>query len=74
MSTLISTMREAQVAKDTTVSIYEIPIPQPLEPHSILVRVHVCGINPKDWKMPAGILTSVRWGLLLRLDDPDTKR
>ncbi|KAL9052566.1 MAG: hypothetical protein Q9162_005314 [Coniocarpon cinnabarinum] len=52
-------MPEAHVSNDTTVTVEQVPIPEPTEPHSIVVRVHVCGINPKDWKMPAGILTSI---------------
>ncbi|KAL9085280.1 MAG: hypothetical protein Q9159_004789 [Coniocarpon cinnabarinum] len=52
-------MPEAHVSNNTTVTVEQVPIPEPTEPHSIVVHVHVCGINPKDWKMPAGILTSI---------------
>ena len=53
------TMKEAHVSKDTRVTLHDVPIPEPTEPYSIIVKVLVTGTNPKDWKMPAGILTTI---------------
>ena len=53
------TMREAHVHKDTTVTIHDAPIPTITHPSQILIKVIVSGCNPKDWKMQAGILTTI---------------
>lgn len=41
-------MKEAHVAKDLSVSIKDVPIPEP-GPGQILIKVVVSGSNPKDW-------------------------
>ncbi|KAK4691924.1 hypothetical protein P7C71_g5180, partial [Lecanoromycetidae sp. Uapishka_2] len=56
---MAQTMKEAHVHPDTTVTIHEVPIPQIVHPSQILVKVIVSGTNPKDWKMPAGILLTI---------------
>ncbi|KAI9687367.1 MAG: hypothetical protein M1822_002410 [Bathelium mastoideum] len=52
-------MKEAHVDADTNVTIHDVPIPEITNPHQIIVRVVVSGCNPKDWKMPAGLLVSI---------------
>ena len=52
-------MKEAHVSKDTTITLHDVPIPEPTSPFTMLISVHVAGTNPKDWKMPAGILTTI---------------
>lgn len=52
-------MLEAHVSEDTTVSIHRVPIPKLVDPHSVLIRVHAISTNPKDWKMPAKLLTTI---------------
>lgn len=44
-------MKEAFVNKETTVTIQDSHVPVP-EAGQVLIRVIVCGINPKDWKIP----------------------
>ncbi|KAL6716009.1 hypothetical protein ACLMJK_006971 [Lecanora helva] len=56
---MASTMKEAHVSPDTSVTIHEVPIPQIEHPSQMLVKVVVSGTNPKDWKMPAGILLTI---------------
>ena len=53
-------MKEAHVHADTSVTLHDVPIPEIKEPSQIIIRVVCSGINPKDWKMPAGILTTIR--------------
>ncbi|GAB7338500.1 hypothetical protein MBLNU457_5251t1 [Dothideomycetes sp. NU457] len=52
-------MREAHVNADTNVTVKDVPAPKILDPDDIIVRVAVAGCNPKDWKMPAGILKTI---------------
>ena len=52
-------MKEAHVHPDTSVTLHDVPIPQITEPTRILIKVVVSGCNPKDWKMPAGILKTI---------------
>ena len=42
-----STMKEARVHSDTTVTIHDVPIPEISHPSQILVKVVVSGTNPK---------------------------
>ncbi|KAI9727636.1 MAG: hypothetical protein M1828_005864 [Chrysothrix sp. TS-e1954] len=59
-SAVPKTMIEAHVSPETTVSlIHDVPVPRITSPTHILIRVVVCGCNPKDWKMPAGALTTI---------------
>ena len=53
------TMKEAHVNPDTSVTIHDVPIPEISHPSQILIKVVVSGTNPKDWKMPAGMLKTV---------------
>lgn len=53
------TMREAHVHADTSVTVENVPIPKITEPKDVLVRVICASCNPKDWKMPAGILKTL---------------
>lgn len=52
-------MKEAHVDADTNVTVKDTPEPQVLAPDDIIIRVVVAGCNPKDWKMPAGILKTI---------------
>ena len=52
-------MKEAHVAKDSTVTIHNVPIPELQASTEILVKVIASGVNPKDWKMQSGILTTI---------------
>ncbi|KAL2812000.1 GroES-like protein [Aspergillus granulosus] len=45
-------MKEALVDKFTKVTLHNTPTPTP-GPNQILIRVVACGLNPKDWKLPA---------------------
>jgi NADPH:quinone reductase-like Zn-dependent oxidoreductase len=42
------TMKEAQVAKDLSVTIKDVPIPEP-QANQVVIKVVVSGSNPKDW-------------------------
>jgi len=42
------------------VTLHTVPLPTLCHPHALLVRVASCGTNPKDWKLPAGILQTIR--------------
>ncbi|KAI6081023.1 GroES-like protein [Hypoxylon rubiginosum] len=44
-------MKEALVGPGTTVEIIDSPIPKP-NADQVLIKVHVSGSNPKDWKVP----------------------
>ncbi|KAI1771247.1 GroES-like protein [Hypoxylon cercidicola] len=44
-------MKEAIVAPGLTVEIIDSPIPKP-NADQVLIKVHVSGSNPKDWKVP----------------------
>ena len=46
-----TTMLEAHVSADTTVTIHRAPIPQLPSPDSVLIKIHTAGTNPKDWKV-----------------------
>jgi len=52
-------MKEAHVDAETNVTIIDVPAPQIVEPNDIIIRVFIAGCNPKDWKMPAGILKTI---------------
>lgn len=52
-------MKEAHVGKDSTVTLHDVPIPKIEDPHGIIVKVIASGVNPKDWKMQSGILTTI---------------
>ena len=52
-------MLEAHVATDSTVSLAHVPTPQIQSPTEILVQVEASGVNPKDWKIQSGILTTI---------------
>ena len=52
-------MKEAHIDADTNVTLHDVPIPELIDPHQILVKVVVAGCNPKDWKMPAGTLVTI---------------
>ena len=52
-------MKEANVHSDTSVTIHDAPIPSITHPSQIIIRVIVSGCNPKDWKMPANLLTTI---------------
>ena len=52
-------MIEAHVHADTSVTLHEVSIPDKLEPHQLLIQVAVASCNPKDWKMPAGLLKTI---------------
>ncbi|KAL9065948.1 MAG: hypothetical protein Q9157_007306 [Trypethelium eluteriae] len=52
-------MKEAHIDENTNVTIHEVPMPQITNPHHIIIKVVVSGCNPKDWKMPAGLLVSI---------------
>ncbi|KAM7207933.1 GroES (chaperonin 10)-like protein [Naviculisporaceae sp. PSN 640] len=43
-------MKEAFVKEDLSVQILDTPIPELTSPFHILIKVHVTGTNPKDWK------------------------
>lgn len=53
------TMKEAHIDADTNVTLHDVPIPELMDPHQILIKVVVAGCNPKDWKMPAGMLVTI---------------
>jgi NADPH:quinone reductase-like Zn-dependent oxidoreductase len=48
----MTTMKEAQVAKDLSVAIRDVEIPTPKE-DQVVIKVVYSGSNPKDWKIPA---------------------
>ncbi|KAG9579418.1 GroES-like protein, partial [Aureobasidium melanogenum] len=52
-------MKEAHIDADTNVTLHDVSIPEVTEPHQILIKVIVAGCNPKDWKMPAGMLVTI---------------
>ena len=52
-------MKEAHIDADTNITIHDVPMPKITNPHHIIVKVMVSGCNPKDWKMPAGILVTI---------------
>ncbi|KAK5746135.1 hypothetical protein LTR17_000869 [Elasticomyces elasticus] len=52
-------MKEAHVDADTNVTLHAVPVPQLKDSHHILIKVIVSGCNPKDWKMPAGLLVTI---------------
>ncbi|KAI4720458.1 GroES-like protein [Aureobasidium sp. EXF-10727] len=52
-------MKEAHIDADTNVTLHDVPVPEILDPHQILINVVVAGCNPKDWKMPAGMLVTI---------------
>ncbi|CZR64152.1 related to NADPH:quinone reductase and related Zn-dependent oxidoreductases [Phialocephala subalpina] len=60
MATLPTTMKEAHISAETTVSIHDVPIPVLTHPHSLLVKVAATSCNPKDWKMAASNLMTIR--------------
>lgn len=47
----MSTMKESAVAKDLSVTVQDVPIPEP-QPDQVIIQVVVSGSNPKDWKIP----------------------
>jgi hypothetical protein len=55
----MSTMKEAHIDADTNVTLHDVPLPELMDPHEILIKVVVVGCNPKDWKMPAGMLVTI---------------
>ena len=57
---LPSSMLEAQVHEDTSVTIHRVSLPQLTKPHDVLINVVACASNPKDWKMPAGLLHTIK--------------
>ena len=52
-------MKEAHIDADTNVTLHDVPIPELMDPHQVLIKVVVAGCNPKDWKMPAGMLVTI---------------
>lgn len=52
-------MREAHVHADTSVTIENVPPPKISAPNDVLIRVVCASCNPKDWKMPAGMLKTL---------------
>ena len=56
---MTETMKEAHIDADTNVTIHDVPLPKITNSHQIIVKVVVSGCNPKDWKMPAGMLVSI---------------
>ncbi|KAH7305179.1 chaperonin 10-like protein [Stachybotrys elegans] len=54
-------MKEALVAPDLSVSIRDVPTPQP-GPDELLIKVIVAGSNPKDWKHPHFFSQTVNTG------------
>ena len=59
MSHLPQDMLEAHISPDTKVSLHRVPLPKLLKSTSVLIRVEAISTNPKDWKMPAGLLTTI---------------
>jgi NADPH:quinone reductase len=53
------TMLEAHVHTDTSVTLHTAPIPTIVEPNDVIIRVICASCNPKDWKMPAGLLKTI---------------
>jgi NADPH:quinone reductase-like Zn-dependent oxidoreductase len=47
-------MKEAQVAKDLSVAIKDVEIPEPAA-DQVVIKVVVSGSNPKDWYVPHNI-------------------
>ena len=58
-SPLPTAMLSALVSSETKVTLRETPLPALPHPNALLIRVVTCGTNPKDWKMPAGILKTI---------------
>ena len=53
-------MLSALVSKETKVTLLpETPLPALPHPNALLIRVVTSGTNPKDWKLPAGILKTI---------------
>jgi NADPH:quinone reductase-like Zn-dependent oxidoreductase len=52
------TMKEAQVAKDLSVTIKDVPIPEP-QANQVVIKVVVSGSNPKDWYVAFNPLPSI---------------
>ncbi|CAI6334697.1 unnamed protein product [Periconia digitata] len=52
MSSNTTTMKEAIVSPDLSVSIDNNPIPTPPTPNHLVIKVIASGTNPKDWKIP----------------------
>jgi len=55
----MNTMKEAHIHADTSVSLHDVPIPQIMHPHQLLVRVYAVSCNPKDWKLATGTLMTI---------------
>lgn len=55
----MSSMKEAHIDADTDVTLHDVPFPQITDPHQVIIKVAVSGGNPKDWKMPAGLLVTI---------------
>ncbi len=58
-SPLPTKMLSAFVSAETKVTLRQTPLPIPQHPNALLIRVVACGTNPKDWKMPAGMLKTI---------------
>ena len=54
-------MKEAQVAKDLTVTVRDVAIPEP-QADQVVIRVVVSGCNPKDWYV-VFFVCEVVWGI-----------
>ncbi|KAI0517102.1 GroES-like protein [Xylaria bambusicola] len=54
-------MKEAIVSKGPKVEIIDSPIPKP-GPDQVLIKVNVSGSNPKDWKLPLWIGSTLNQG------------
>ncbi|KIV84336.1 hypothetical protein PV11_00120 [Exophiala sideris] len=53
-------MLSAVVSKETKVTLLpSTPLPALPHPNALLIRVVTSGTNPKDWKLPAGILKTI---------------
>ncbi|KAI0169420.1 GroES-like protein [Hypoxylon sp. FL1284] len=54
-------MKEAVITPEVKVNIIDSPIPKP-NADQVLIKVHVSGSNPKDWKVPAWRQVTVNQG------------
>nr|OQO32047.1 hypothetical protein B0A51_00585 [Rachicladosporium sp. CCFEE 5018] len=52
-------MLKAHVDANTSVTIVSAPLPRIIEANDVLIKVECASCNPKDWKMPAGILKTI---------------
>ena len=55
------TMKEVIVSKGPTTKIQDSPVPT-AKPNQVVIKIHVSGSNPKDWKIPEWMGSEINTG------------